>query len=173
MSYQFCCMVQALWKSANQSQPNFKSLCSDASDLFFTFNGPILYLMWISWIWRICSWLMRPLKGTNGAGLGIPCEKMSLQRPDKLCNAIIWNGIRRWKGRPCDTWRRTVERECKNLNKTWSDMKQLAQSRIRCRVGPMSRSESRKWRRTNSSAHKYSNKFKKIRIFVINRLKDP
>ena len=31
--------------------------------------------------------------------------------------------------------RQTVEKECKNLNKTWSDLKQVAQSRVRCRVG--------------------------------------
>ena len=52
--------------------------------------------------------------------------------------AMQWNsldGIGRKKGRPCETWRRTVEGECKNLNKTWPDLKQLAQSRVRCRVG--------------------------------------
>ena len=32
-------------------------------------------------------------------------------------------------------WRRTLERECKDLNKTLSDMKQLAPSRVRWRVG--------------------------------------
>ena len=55
-----------------------------------------------------------------------------------------WNpldGIRPRKGRPCKAWSRTVERECKVLNKTWSDMKQLAQARVRCREG------SRKLRR--------------------------
>ena len=30
--------------------------------------------------------------------------------------------------------RQTVERECQHLNKTWSVMKQLAQSRVRWRV---------------------------------------
>ena len=30
------------------------------------------------------------LKGTNGAGLDILCEKMSLQWSDKLCNEILW-----------------------------------------------------------------------------------
>ena len=52
--------------------------------------------------------------------------------------AMQWNpldGIERNKGRSCETWRQTVERECKNLNKSWPDLKQLAQSRIRCRVG--------------------------------------
>ena len=39
------------------------------------------------------------------------------------------------KGRPCETWRRTMARECKNLNETWPDLKQLAQSRVRWRVG--------------------------------------
>ena len=43
-------------------------------------------------------------------------------------------------------WTRTVERECKNLNKPWPDLKQLAQSRVRWRC-PMSRSGSRKLRR--------------------------
>ena len=28
-----------------------------------------------------------------------------------------------------------MERDCKNLNKTWSNLKQLAQSRVRWRVG--------------------------------------
>ena len=28
-----------------------------------------------------------------------------------------------------------MERECKNLNKSWSDLKKLAQSRVRWRVG--------------------------------------
>ena len=45
------------------------------------------------------------------------------------------DGIGRKKRRPCETWRQTVERQCKNVNKTWSDLKQLAQSRVRCRVG--------------------------------------
>ena len=52
--------------------------------------------------------------------------------------AMQWNpldGIGRRKGRPCETCRRTVERECKNLNNTWSNLKQLAQSRVRWRVG--------------------------------------
>ena len=47
--------------------------------------------------------------------------------------AMQWNplyGIGRRNGRACETWRRTVERECKNLNKTWPDLKQLAQSRV-------------------------------------------
>ena len=38
--------------------------------------------------------------------------------------AMQWNplnGIGRKKVRTCETWRRTVERECKNLNKTWPD----------------------------------------------------
>ena len=52
--------------------------------------------------------------------------------------AMQWNpldGIGRKKWTPCETWSRTVERECKNLNKTWTDLKQLAQSRVRCTVG--------------------------------------
>ena len=52
--------------------------------------------------------------------------------------AMQWNplnGIGRKKGRPCETCRRTVKGECKNLNKTWPDLKQLAQSRVRWRVG--------------------------------------
>ena len=68
--------------------------------------------------------------------------------------AMQWNsldGIGGRKGRPCETWRRTVERQCKNLSKTWSDLKQLAQTRVRCRVGwcPMSRSGSSKLGRRN------------------------
>ena len=34
MPYQFCCMVQALVKSQNQSPPNFKSLWIDSSEHF-------------------------------------------------------------------------------------------------------------------------------------------
>ena len=52
--------------------------------------------------------------------------------------ATQWNpldGIGGKMGRPCKTWRRTVERECKNLNWTCSDLKQFAQSRIRWRIG--------------------------------------
>ena len=48
--------------------------------------------------------------------------------------AMQWNplnGIARKKRRPCETWRRTVEKECKNLNKTWPDLRQLAQSGVR------------------------------------------
>ena len=40
--------------------------------------------------------------------------------------SMQWNpldGIGRKKGRHCETWRRTVERECKNLNKTFPDLK--------------------------------------------------
>ena len=33
---------------------------------------------------------MLSLRGTNRAGLGIPWENMSLQRPDKLCNRMHW-----------------------------------------------------------------------------------
>ena len=36
---------------------------------------------------------------------------------------------------PCETCRQTVERESNDLNKTWSDMKQLARSRVPWRVG--------------------------------------
>ena len=39
--------------------------------------------------------------------------------------AMQWNlldSIGRKKERPCETWRRTVARECKNLNKTWPDL---------------------------------------------------
>ena len=42
--------------------------------------------------------------------------------------AMQWNpldGIGK-KGIPSETWTRTVERECKNLKKTWPDLKQLA-----------------------------------------------
>ena len=47
--------------------------------------------------------------------------------------AMKWNpldGIGRSKQRSCETCRRTVKKECKNLNKIWSDMKQLPQSRV-------------------------------------------
>ena len=57
--------------------------------IFHSF-GPIVYLTGSCWKWRICSRLMWSLEDINGAGLGIPCEKMSLQWPDKLCNGILW-----------------------------------------------------------------------------------
>ena len=81
--------------------------------------------------------MMWSLKDINGAGLGIPYEKISLQWPDKLCNGILWTVLEEKRGglvRPCENWRRTVERECKNLNKTWPDLKQLVQSRVLWRV---------------------------------------
>ena len=127
MSYQFCYMVQALGKSQNQLPLNFKSLWTVASEAFFTFIGPILYLIWICWKWRLRSRLMWSLKDINGAGLGIPDES-SVTR-----SAMQWNpldGIGRKKGTPCETWRRIVKRECKNLYKTWPDLNQLAQSRV-------------------------------------------
>ena len=45
------------------------------------------------------------------------------------------DGIGSRKGRPCETWRPTVARRCKNLNKICSDMKQLTQSRVWWREG--------------------------------------
>ena len=90
MSYQFCCRVQALGNSPNQLPSNFKSLWTVALEAFFTFIGPILYLIWICWKWLICSRLMWSLKDINGGGLGIPCEKMSFYWPDKLSNGILW-----------------------------------------------------------------------------------
>ena len=75
---------------------------------------------------------MRSLKGTNWARLGILCEKMNLHWPDKLCNEILWIILEEKR----QTLRDMVT-NCgkKNLNKTWSDLKQLAQSRVRFRVG--------------------------------------
>ena len=60
-------------------------------------------------------------------------DKSSVARQVMQWNPL--DGIGRKKGRPCGTWRRTVERECKSLHKTWPDLKQLAQSRVRWRVG--------------------------------------
>ena len=48
-------------------------------------------------------------------------DESSVARQAMECNPL--NGIGRRKGRPCKTWNRTVERQCKNLNKTWSDLK--------------------------------------------------
>ena len=108
MSHQFYHMVQALGKSPNQLSPNFKSLWTVASEAFFTFIGPLLYLMRIYWKWRICSRLMWSLKGINGAGLGIRCEKMSLSGPtsyamessgwDKKRRDLVRPGDELWKG---------------------------------------------------------------------------
>ena len=35
------------------------------------------------------------IRDINGAGLGIPCEKMSLQWPYKLCNGILWMDLKK------------------------------------------------------------------------------
>ena len=83
MSYQFCCMVQALAKSPNQSPPNFKSLWTDASAAFFTFIGPIPYLKWIYWKWQIDVTIKRHKWGWVGHTLRTLCT-------DKLCNRIRW-----------------------------------------------------------------------------------
>ena len=72
------------------------------------------------------------IQGINGIGRTLQNESSVARQ------AMQWNpldGIGRKKGRPCGIWRRTVERGCKNLNKTWPDFKQLAQSRVRWRVG--------------------------------------
>ena len=114
MSYPFCCMVEALGKSPNQSPPNFKSLWIVASKAFFTFIGAILYLIWISWKWRICSKLIikRHKWGWNGHTLRK--DESSVDRKAMELNPL--DGIGRRNGRPCVMWRRTVERECKNIN---------------------------------------------------------
>ena len=98
MTYQFCCLVQALGKSPNHIPPNFKSLWTVASEAFFIFILRILYL--INWKCRIWSRLLWPLKGINGAALDIPCEKMSLQWPDKLCYGIFWMVLGEERGDP-------------------------------------------------------------------------
>ena len=100
MLHQFCCMFQALGKSPNQSTANLRCLWSVASIAFSTFIAPILYLMWIYWKWRTCCRLMCSLKGTNRAAVGIPCEKMSLQWPDKLCYGILWMLLVEERGDP-------------------------------------------------------------------------
>ena len=117
MSYQFCCMVQALGKSPNQSPSNFKSLWTDDSTAFFTFIGPILYLMWIYWKWRICSRLIWSLKGTNWARLGILCEIWVFSGPTSYAmESCGWY----WKKK--GEILRDVATNCrkggKNLNKT-------------------------------------------------------
>ena len=58
---------------------------------------------------------------------GIPCEKMSLQWLAKVCNGILWMVLGEKRG--------DFVRMEKNLNKARPDLKQLAQSRVRCRVG--------------------------------------
>ena len=55
------------------------------------------------------------------------CKMADMQQIDVIIRRHKWNpldGIGRKKGRPCETWRRTVERECKNLNKIWPDQSQ-------------------------------------------------
>ena len=70
--------ISSTWKVAKSITTKLQG-----SEAFFTFIGPILCLIWICSKWRICSRLMWSFKGTNGAGLGIFYEKMSLQWPDK------------------------------------------------------------------------------------------
>ena len=94
MSYQFCCMIQELGKSANQSPPKFKSLLNDAS--FFTFMAPILLL-----------------KMAVMQQIDVIISKHTLRKDESSVarQAMQWNpldGIGRRKGRPCETWRRTV-----------------------------------------------------------------
>lgn len=63
--------------------------------------------------------------------------------------ALEWNPQgKRNVGRPKNTWRRTVEREITQLNKTWSQMKVIAQNRNRWKrfveaLCPMSRKEKK------------------------------
>ena len=53
---------------------------------------------------------MSSFKDINGTGLGI----LRKDESSVALQAMQWNpldGIGRKKGRPCDTWRRTVERQ--------------------------------------------------------------
>ena len=59
-------------------------------------------------------------------------DVMSLQWPDNLCNGILWMIMGEERG---DSARRGDELRKANLNKTRSDLKQLALSRLRWRVG--------------------------------------
>ena len=52
---------------------------------------------------RICSSLMWPLRHKWG-WIGIDCEKMILQWPDKLCHGVLWMVLERRKGRPWETY---------------------------------------------------------------------
>jgi hypothetical protein len=49
-------------------------------------------------------------------------------------DALDWNpqGARR-RGRPRKTWRRTIEEEIREMGKTWSEVKALANQRKRWR----------------------------------------
>jgi hypothetical protein len=49
-------------------------------------------------------------------------------------DALDWNpqGARR-RGRPRKTWGRTLEEEIREMGKTWSEVKALANQRKRCR----------------------------------------
>ena len=78
------------------------SLCEPLPQKHFShlFSQYYIYLKWIYWKWRLCSRLMWLLKGINGAGLGIPCEKMSLQWPDKLSTWIVWVVLGEERGDP-------------------------------------------------------------------------
>ena len=135
MSYQFCCLVQALGKSTNQSPPNFKSLWTVASDAFITMPNTTsithLNLLKMANMQQMDVIIERHKWSWIGHTLWK--DESSVARQAMQRNPL--DGIGRRKGRPCVTWRRTVERECKNLNKSCSDLKQLAQSRVRWRVG--------------------------------------
>ena len=59
------------------------------------------------------------IKDINGAGLGWIGHTLRKDESSVARQAMQWNpldGIGRKTGRPCETCRRTVERECKNLN---------------------------------------------------------
>ncbi|XP_054283747.1 uncharacterized protein LOC129000774 [Macrosteles quadrilineatus] len=62
--------------------------------------------------WR---WLGHTLRKTDGA-----IEKKALE----------WNpqGTRK-RGRPCDTWRRTIMKEASSVGRTWGQLRDLAQDR--------------------------------------------
>ena len=132
MSHQFCCMVQALGKSPNQSPPSFKSL--GTSEAFFTFIGPLLYLMWIYWKWRICSRLMWSLKSEIGLYWAYPANNWVFSGPTSYAvESSAWYCEK--KGAILQVVETNCGRECNNLNKTWCNRKQLAQSEVRRRVG--------------------------------------
>ena len=58
----------------------------------------------------------------------------TLRRPshDIAQKCLEWNPVgKRRRGRPKNTWRRTIEDEAKRIGKTWSEIKNEAQNRVR------------------------------------------
>jgi len=61
--------------------------------------------------------------------------------------ALEWNLQGKWgRGRPKNTWRRTVLKEAKGINKTWAEIKADAKNRVRWRILVEALCSAAEWR---------------------------